>query len=219
MPFATSIGHPATSWAAPAVGCIRRLQARDAELIKPLERLVSAAGENATFQILLAARQARSGSLDDARRSLRQLRGDGYPIPEGYAWTLAMSELAEAADLIGDRTTGAHVLVKCGPYAGLIVVPGQAVARPVDQALAQAALAVGDAAAATAYADRAVAASRRNRTPAFLARELVFLAEARHRLGASFGDVRPLVREALALAEPIGARVVAVDVERYGLPT
>ncbi len=130
-----------------------------------------------------------------------------------------MSELAEAADLTGDRVTGAHVLGQCGPYAGLIVVPGQAVARPVDQVLAQAALAVGDAAAATGYADRAVAASRQNRTPALLARELVFLAEARRRLGASLGDVRPLVREALAAAEPIGARVVEVDVDRYGLPS
>ena len=70
-----------------------------------------------------------------------------------------------------------------------------------------------------AHAERAVAASRRNETPAFLARELVFLAEARRRLGASSGDVRPLVREALTVAEPLGARVVAVDVERYGLPT
>ena len=219
VPYAVSIGHPRSSWAAPTLGCIRRLQDRDAELVEPLERIVSATGENATFRSLLAARQARSGSLDDARHSLRRLRADGFPIPEGYVWTLAMSELAEAADLTGDRATGAHVLVQCGPYAGLIVVPGQAVGRPVDQALAQAALATGDAAAAMTYADRAVIASRRNRAPAFLARELVFSAEARRRLGASSGEVRPLVREALAVADPIGARVVPVDVERYGLPT
>ena len=129
-----------------------------------------------------------------------------------------MSELAEAADLTGDRTTGAHVLVQCGPYAGSIVVPGQPWSARRSGARPGCA-GVGDAAAAMTYADRAVVASRRNRTPAFLARELVFLAEARRRLGASFGEVRPLVREALALADPIGARVVAVDVERYGLPT
>ena len=66
---------------------------------------------------------------------------------------------------------------------------------------------------------RAVAASRRNGTPAFLARDLVFLAEARRRRGAPSGEVRPLVREALDVAEPLGIRVVAVDIERYRLPT
>ena len=51
----------------------------------------------------------------------------------------------------------------------------------------------------------------------FLCRELVFLAEARRRNGASRDELRPLVEEACAIAEPIGARVVNVDVERYGL--
>ena len=131
-----------------------------------------------------------------------------------------MSELAEAAEVAGDRETAA-LRPRPGRSAtpGHIANTGAHVIRPLDQALAQAALGVGDAAAAAAHADRAVAASRRNGTPAFLARELVFLAEARRRLGASSGEVRPLVREALAVAEPLGARVVAVDVERYGLPT
>jgi hypothetical protein len=31
--------------------------------------------------------------------------------------------------------------------------------------------------------------------------------------------VRPLVDEAVALADEIGARVVVADIERYGLPT
>ena len=68
------------------------------------------------------------------------------------------------------------------------------------------------------YASRAVAASRERRTPVFLCRELVFLAEARRRNGASRGELRPLVEEACTIAEQIGARVVTVDIERYGLP-
>ena len=91
--------------------------------------------------------------------------------------------------------------------------------RPFDQALAQAALAVGDIQAAAAYASRAVAASRQRQTPAFLVRELVFLAEARRRDGDPTSAIRPLVREALTVAEGLGADVVAADVERYGLPT
>jgi hypothetical protein len=64
-----------------------------------------------------------------------------------------------------------------------------------------------------------VAASRRNGTPAFLARDLVFLAEARCRRGAPSDEVRPLVREALEIAEQLGLRIVTFDVERFGLPT
>ena len=51
----------------------------------------------------------------------------------------------------------------------------------------------------------------------FLARELVFLAESRRRAGASRSEVRPLVDEAIAVAEDLGAGVVLVDVDRYGL--
>ena len=68
-----------------------------------------------------------------------------------------------------------------------------------------------------AYAERAVGASRQRTTPVFLARELVFLAEARRRAGATRTDVRPLVEEAMAIAERIGARIVVVDIDRYGL--
>jgi hypothetical protein len=99
------------------------------------------------------------------------------------------------------------------------VVPGTIAVRPIDQVLAQAALATGDTSRAEAHAARSVAASRRNGTPAFLARALVFLAEARCRRGAPAGEVRPLVREALEVAEQLGIRVVTVDIERFGLPT
>jgi hypothetical protein len=93
------------------------------------------------------------------------------------------------------------------------------VVRPFDQALAQAALATGDDAVAGAHAERAMFASRRNHTPAFLARELVFLAEAQRRLGASLQEVRPLVAEARTVAEPLGLSIVDIDIQRYGLPS
>ena len=69
--------------------------------------------------------------------------------------------------------------------------------------------------AAVAHAGRAVEASRHRQTPIFLARELVFLAEARRRSGDV--GVDPLVREALEIAEPLGAKIVSDDVDRYGL--
>ena len=43
----------------------------------------------------------------------------------------------------------------------------------------------------------------------------MFLAEARRRSGDT--AVGPLVREALEIAEPLGAKIVADDVDRYGL--
>jgi hypothetical protein len=62
-----------------------------------------------------------------------------------------------------------------------------------------------------------VAASRERRTPAFLARELIFLAEAHRRSGAAPSVVQPLVDEALAVAGPLGVEVVVADVDRFGL--
>jgi hypothetical protein len=220
VPLAKDINHPPMTWAGTTVASIRRLQGRDAESIGSLERIVSRDGDTTTiYRSVLAAAQARSGSLDDARRNLSMLRDAGYSFPVGYAWTQGMSELAEAADLTGDAQAGAHVLSECRSYSGWLVVPGTTAVRPIDQVLAQAALATGDAIDAEAHASRAVAASRRNETPAFLARELVFLAESRRRLGSPSGEVLTLVREALAVAEPLGIRVVALDIERYLLPS
>jgi hypothetical protein len=96
-------------------------------------------------------------------------------------------------------------------------VPGTIAVRPIDQVLAQAALACGDVIRSESHASRSVAASRRNGTPALLARDLVFLAESRRRLGAPSDEVRPLVREALEIADLLGVRIVTVDIERFGL--
>jgi hypothetical protein len=112
-----------------------------------------------------------------------------------------------------------HVLAECSPYTGRLTHAGTFCDRPVDQALAQAALAVGNAELAERYAEAAVSASRRRGTPLFLARELVFLAEARRRNGAPTAALRPLVAEASTLADRFGARVVTVDIDRYGLPS
>jgi hypothetical protein len=218
-PLAVAIRHPPRVWWGPIVYANRRMQARDAELVPVIEPLARQDGEVGVYRCSFAAALARAGRLDEARLVLDRFQADGYPVPQNMTWTISLSELGEAAEVAGDRETSEYVLTQAGPYPGHFANTGGHVIRPLDQALAQAALGAGDAAAAAAHAERAVVASRRNQTPAFLARELVFLAEARRRLGASSGEVRPLVREALGVAEPLGARVVAVDVERYGLPT
>ncbi|MGH9270285.1 MAG: hypothetical protein ACRDZ2_03335 [Ilumatobacteraceae bacterium] len=132
---------------------------------------------------------------------------------------MAVTELAEAAEVVGDRNVAAHVLAVAGPYSGRIAVSGPSPNRPFDQALAQAALAGDDPAAAAEFAARAVAASRRRDTPVFLVRELVFLAEERRRCGATEAEVRPLVAGARELADRTGAMMATADIVRYGLPS
>jgi DNA-binding SARP family transcriptional activator len=196
----------------------RRLQARDTELVARFER-AAARSKDAWYRCSLAAVQARSGRIAEARSTMEELRDEGFPIREIYPWSVAVTDLAEAAEVAEAPEVAAHVLTVAQPYSGRLAVSGPCPNRPFDQALAQAALSVGDAAAAAAYASRAVAASRRRQTPVFLMRELVFLAEARRRDGDPAAAIRPLVREALTLAEHLEAPAVSVDVERYGLPS
>ncbi len=158
-----------------------------------------------------------AGDSTTARATLDQLRDERFPIREIHPWSVAVTELAEAAEVVGDRAVATHVLAVASPYSGRLAVSGPSANRPFDQALAQAALTVGDPSAAAAYATRAVAASRHRRTPVFLVRELVFLAEAR---GAVLDtEIRPLVTEARELAERMGTMVAVDDIERYGLPS
>jgi DNA-binding SARP family transcriptional activator len=215
--LASTIGRSLQASAGPIMLINRRLQARDVELVGPLEQTVHHGGDVSVYRCALAAVQARVGAVAEARRSLATLRSDGFRVPRGYAWALAMAELAEAAEVAADAATGAYVLSEIGPYSGRIATTGSGINRPLDQALAQAALASGDITLAEEYARRAVSASRQRATPVFLCRELVFLAEARRRAGASVRDVRPLVDEARTIANRVGGRVVLVDLERYAL--
>jgi hypothetical protein len=201
----------------PALVSIRRMQARDSEWLP--RRAARSTGSFATTRFMVAAAMARSGSTGTAQAMLADLRGDAYRMSGGWAWSVAMSELAEAAEVVGDADAAAYVLAECSAYGGRITRSGPFCDRPFDQALAQAALAVGDSEQAARHAAAAVSASRKRNTPLFLARELVFLAEARRRRGTPERELRALVGEASALADRFGARVVAVDIERYGLPS
>jgi hypothetical protein len=63
-----------------------------------------------------------------------------------------------------------------------------------------------------------VRAGRKRGTPLFLGRELICLAEARRRLGASDDEISPLVREALEIADRTGATLIHADAVHYDLP-
>jgi DNA-binding CsgD family transcriptional regulator len=206
VPLSIGIGAGRV-YAESMVVSIRRLQGRDGELVDRYAR-AAARSRDAWYRCSLSAAQARSGRIDDARATMAALREERFPLREIYPWSVAVTDLAEAAEVAAVPDVAAHVLDVAGPFTGRIAVSGPCPNRTFDQALAQAALAVGDASAAARYATAAVDASRRRDTPVFLARELVFLAEARRRLGDRAETVEPLVREAIAIAEPLGLDVV-----------
>jgi DNA-binding CsgD family transcriptional regulator len=215
VPLSLGIGAGRV-FAESTVAACRRLQARDDELVARLERGARRSSE-AWYRCSLAACCARSGQLDPARATLRQLRVEGFTIRKIYPWSVAVSDVAEAAEITGDAKAAEHVLRVAESYSGRIAVSGPHPGRPFDQVLAQAALGVDDPATAATYAERAVEASRERGTSVYLVRELVFLAEARRREGATAAETRQLVREANTIAERIGARAALVDIERYRL--
>lgn len=217
VPISVGIGAGRV-YAESTIVALRRLQARDGELVARFQR-AALRSSDAWYRCSLAAVQARSGQTASARDTLDGLREEGFPVREIYPWSIAVTDLAEAAEVAGDTAVARHVATVARPYSGRIAVSGPCANRTFDQALAQAALGAGEARAAASYASRAVDASRRRGTPAFLVRELVFLAEARRRDDGSAASIRPLVVEALSLAEQLGADVVQADVERYGLPS
>ena len=45
------------------------------------------------------------------------LREDGFPIREIYPWSVAVTDLAEAAEVAGEREVAAHVLTVARPYS------------------------------------------------------------------------------------------------------
>ena len=149
-----------------------------------------------------------------------RLRDEGFPIRPIYPWSVAVTDLAEAAEVAGVPDVAAHVLAVAAPFAGRIAVSGP---EPEPDVRPGAGPGVPWPSATSPpprrTPRRAVAASRERATPVFLARELVFLAEARRRAGATAAELRPLVGEALTLAERIGAGAVVADVTRYELPS
>ena len=216
VPMSIGIGAGRVHYTA-TVSANRRLQGRDRELVDRVQRSASRS-DDLWYRCSLAALHARAGDVAAARSMLDDVRAARYAIRRIYPWSASVSDLAEAADVVGDADVAHHVLDLLSPYAGRIGISGPNPGRPVDQVLAQASLAAGDHAAALRHAERAVEASRRRDTPGFLVRELVFLAEARRRAGSGAREVRPLVAEARRLADGLGAGAVHADAERYGLP-
>ena len=154
---------------------------------------------------------ARTGRTARAQELLQRARRRGFPtMLNGLGGALPISYWAETAALVDNVPAIAELADLIEPLAGRLVDGGTLLVDSVDRVRALLRLASGDAAGAAELAAQAVTASRRRRTPIFLARELIVLAAAQQRLGND-ADTTDLVDEALAIARRTGARIVVND--------
>lgn len=205
------------NWYAPAMLLIRHSLGQLPEFIPLLEASGQQTGIGETYRAALAVAHVQAGTTDRAAVIVTELaRDDLSHVPRNFTWLATLVALAEAAERLGDASTGRALLAQLASHSGSIADLPQTVVAPVDLALAQAAHAAGDHALAQSYAEKAVAASRQRGTPIFLARELLRVALARRSVRAS-ADVRELVDEALAIAERTGARLISDEAAHYGL--
>jgi DNA-binding CsgD family transcriptional regulator len=202
---------------APHVHVIRYQQGRIVELLPRIEQL----GAKPRFPVYRAAlimALARAGRLSAAAVTLKTLAASDYDLPHNAHWFVGTEMLADGVEILGNTVAAAVLLDRLAPFTGRLADFIHGVSRPADQALAQLMLTLGDFNGASAMASRAIEASRQRGTPIFLGRELVLLAEARHRAGQPNDQLQPLVDEAHRIANATGARLIDQEIARYGLP-
>jgi DNA-binding CsgD family transcriptional regulator len=207
------------NWYGAALWPIRHAQNRLSRLT-PFQqrRLVRERGIDDYLHGIVMLGQLQAGDSNEPRRLLSELAATNFDtIRRNFLWTVKIAILCEVAEKTGDASAAARLAELLGGLSGCLAANSIVTFAPVDLALAQAALTTGDADAAAAYAGSAVRASRTRGTPFFLGRELIRLAEARRRLGASDDEIGPLVREALGIADRTGTRLIHAEADHFGL--
>jgi class 3 adenylate cyclase/DNA-binding CsgD family transcriptional regulator len=217
LDFGSESGIDAFNVYAPLLVPIRFHQGRLVELLPLIEQAVAEQPSHRGYVPLFVRALARAGRLDDAADVLHGLAADNYDMPHNMNWLVGTDQLADAVEILGDKTVAVVLRERLTPFAGRIADFVAGVGRPTDQALAQLALVLNDLDGAIAAATRAIAASRARGTPIFLARELVLLATAKRRTGAPEHELNPLVEEAQQIADTTGAHLIDQEIARYGL--
>ena len=207
------------NWYGAALWPIRHSQYRLARLAPFLERhLVREPGIDDYLRCIAMLGQLQAGDTDEPRRLLSELAATNFDtVRRNFLWSVKAAILCEVAEKTGHTQAAAQLTELLGGLDGCIAANSIVTFAPIDLALCQAALTTGAADRAAAHADAAVRASRRRGTPLFLGRELIRLAEARRRLGATDDEVGPLVREALDIADRTGAALIRAEAAHYEL--
>ncbi|MFZ1489073.1 MAG: AAA family ATPase [Ilumatobacteraceae bacterium] len=203
----------------PLLLAIRYAQGRLPEMIDVLETAVAAnPGFTAAYEGCLAVAYGQADRVDDARRILRRWADAGFKgVQRNWVRPATIAYFCDAAEQTRDADAASQLVAHLQPLSGLLADFSVTVGMPIDLAISQASLTMGDVDGAAIAAEGAIAASRRRKTPVFLGRELVRLAECRRRQGAGSSEVRRLVDEARELASCTGAAIIGRDVEMYGL--
>lgn len=166
----------------------------------------------------LAMALARTGQESEAAELLAEIRSEGLDsIPRRAGWLTMAATLAETAQRIDDRDLSEQLLERLAPLAGQLAHEGGLAWSSIDFLRAICALTANRPDEALDLIIDAVAASRRRRTPIFLGRELVVLAETLRRLGRDPDEIQAPLAEALQIADTTGARIITQDAAFYGL--
>lgn len=197
---------------------IRFNQGRIGELTPVLQAAATAQPDAPERRAILALALARNGHLANACAILAPMTENPAAVRRDWQWYTTMIDLADAADLTAERDAAEVLYQELTPYSGRIARPSiVGVSHPIDLAVAQLALALGDHERAETIAGETAAAMRGIKLPIFLARALVQQAAAGLRLGRHRHQTRPLIDEALAIAQTTGADLIVEETSRYGL--
>ncbi|OWY58955.1 hypothetical protein B7486_77180, partial [cyanobacterium TDX16] len=140
---------------------IRAAQGRLPELAPLLDQVLAEQPGLAAWHAARAWVAAAAGDDGRARHELDLIDGDGFAVlPRDFTWTASMHSVAMAAALVGDAERAAVALRLLSPCSGRLTWAGTSSFGPVDQALAEAAAAVGDAARSAHHAGVAAELSR-----------------------------------------------------------
>ena len=138
---------------------VRVAQHRIAEMRDPIARLAHEQPRFGLWQGYRCWIEASIGDHATAARLLDEI-DDGAALPPTISWAAAAYSAARAAALIGDVARCRRVYALLAPHAGLMGWMGSGIIGPIDLALGELQLAIGDAAAA---AEHLLAAERQVR--------------------------------------------------------
>jgi tetratricopeptide (TPR) repeat protein len=167
----------------------------------------------AAFRTILAMFHARLGHVDEARLHLRHFTEARFAtLPRVIHWGPGMVMLADAATWLRDAEAATSIRELLEPVTGRTPWNAFTALWPIDIALAQLSVVLGDHARAHTYLDAAEETCRRNDVPAHRVRVELYRAWALREAGEAV-DARP----ALAAADASPCAGLAREARLMGL--
>ena len=162
-----AVGDPdAPAYLGALLGALRWWQGRGAEILDDVRAIGTSPRLGSNDHVYIAADACLSaslGDLDGAEEALARLTRIGLAaLPPSSSWLTTLFLAAEAAFMLGDRTTAAAVRGLVGPYASLPVMPSLAVVclGSAQRTLGLAEATCGDLDAAVEHLDHALEVDR-----------------------------------------------------------